>query len=271
MPLKPVVKYQGGKTKELPLIKNLAPSQFERVLEPFCGGAAVSLYYDKPCVLNDINELVINLYSVISGENYPEFQRRVNEIKCYKHDQLSEIYYSSRNIINDPDSHSDYDRALAYLIVRQLCFSGMERYNAEGKFNVPFGHYRRMSCNLTPNHHQFFSQYVTLHNTDAIEIIEQAEENDFIFLDPPYLNRLGYSTGDGSENDLHSRLVIAMKNTKAKWLFIHSDCEFYREELKNYDIQTESFKYSQIFGKNKNHSGAKVEHLYIRNYTESTS
>jgi DNA adenine methylase len=263
---KPVIKYQGGKTKELPLITKLAPSYFERTIEPFCGGAAVSLYYEKPCVLNDINALVINLYTVIQGNQYSELQKKVNEIKCYDHDQLEEIYYSSRNIINDPDAHSEYEKALAYVVVRQLCFSGMERYNADGKFNVPFGHYKRMSCNLSPKHHTFFSSYVTLKNTDAIQIIEQASENDFIFLDPPYLNRLGYSTGDGSEDDLHSRLVTAMKQTKAKWLLVHSDCEFYREELKDYDIQTESFKYSQIFGKNKDHSGAKVEHLYIRNY-----
>ena len=265
--MKTFIKYMGGKTKELPLISKLAPSSFERVVEPFCGGAAVSLYYEKPCVLNDINDLVINLYSVVqSSEHYPELQKRVNEIKCYDHDQLEEIYYSSRNIINEPNAFSNYEKALAYIVVRQLCFSGMERYNADGKFNVPFGHYKKMSCNLSPKHHTFFSSDVTLKNTDAIEIVERASENDFVFLDPPYLNRLGYSTGDGTENDLHFRLVSAMKQTRAKWLFIHSDCEFYREELKDYEIQTESFKYAQIFGKNKNHSGAKVEHLYIRNY-----
>lgn len=256
----------GGKTRELPLISRLAPSRFEVVLEPFCGGAAVSLFYEKECVLNDINELVINLYSVVQGNQYSELQKKVNEIKCYDHDQLSEIYYKSRNIINEPDDHSDYEKALAYLIVRQLCFSGMERYNAEGKFNVPFGHYKKMSCNLTPKHHTFFSSSVTLQNTDAIEIIERASENDFIFLDPPYLDRLGYSTGDGTQDNLHCRLVSAIRNTKAKWLLVHSDCEFYREELKDYEVQTQSFKYAQIFGKNKNHSGAKVDHLYIRNY-----
>lgn len=265
--MKPIVKYQGGKTKELPIIKTLAPSEFDKVIEPFCGGAAVSLYYEKPCVLNDINPLVINLYSVIAGSKYSDLQKTINEIKCYEHDQLEEVYYSSRNVINNPEQYSSYEKALAYVIVRQLCFSGMERYSSDGKFNVPFGHYKKMSCNLSPSHHQFFSNHVKLHNTDAVKIIEQASPNDFIFLDPPYLNRLGYSTGDGSDNDVHSRLVKALKNTNAKWLLIHSDCEFYRDELKNYNIQSQSFKYAQIFGKNKNHSGAKVDHLYIRNYT----
>ena len=61
-----------------------------------------------------------------------------------------------------------------------------------------------------------------------------------------------------------------MKNTKAKWLFIHSDCEFYREELKDYYIHTKDFKYMQNFGKGKDHSGSKVKHLYVTNYITGT-
>ena len=53
--MKPVIKYQGGKTKELPLIKQLAPKTFDRIVEPFCGGSAVALHYGDNCVLNDIN------------------------------------------------------------------------------------------------------------------------------------------------------------------------------------------------------------------------
>ena len=50
--MKPVVKYQGGKTKELKRIKELAPPTFDRIVEPFCGGASVSLSYGGDCVLN---------------------------------------------------------------------------------------------------------------------------------------------------------------------------------------------------------------------------
>ena len=37
------------------------------------------------------------------------------------------------------------------------------------------------------------------------------------------------------------------------WLLIHSDCEFYREMLKDYNIITKDFKYMQNFGKDKDH------------------
>ena len=267
--MKPVIKYQGGKTKELSRIKEFAPTDFKRIVEPFCGGSAVSLHYGDTCILNDVNKAVINLYREIGSDNYPTIQKTIDEIKTYDHDKLEEIFYSSRDIINDPNEYSDLEYAIAYIVVRQLCFSGMERYNSEGKFNVPFGHYKKMSCNLSPDHHNFFTKKATIYNRDAIDIINECTEDDWIFLDPPYIDRLGYTTGDGGDT-LHTRLVEAMKNTKAKWLFIHSDCEFYREELKDYYIHTKDFKYMQNFGKGKDHSGSKVKHLYVTNYITGT-
>ena len=127
--------------------KEFAPKEFKRIVEPFCGGSAVALHYGDICVLNDINKAVINLYRQIGSDNYPTIQRRIDEIKTYDHDELEKVFYSSRDIINDPDDYSDLEYAIAYIVVRQLCFSGMERYNSEGKFNVPFGHYKKMSCN----------------------------------------------------------------------------------------------------------------------------
>ena len=41
--MKPLVKYQGGKTRELKIISKMMPKEFNRVVEPFCGGAALSL------------------------------------------------------------------------------------------------------------------------------------------------------------------------------------------------------------------------------------
>ena len=121
--MKPVIKYQGGKTKELSRIKDFAPKEFKRIVEPFCGGSAVALHYGDTCILNDINKAVINLYREIGSDNYPTIQRRIDEIKTYGHDELSEVYYSSRDIINDPDSHSNVDRAIAYIVMSCLLYT----------------------------------------------------------------------------------------------------------------------------------------------------
>lgn len=265
--MKPIVKYQGGKTKELSLIKQLLPSSFSRVVEPFCGGAAVSFGLGYPALLSDINRDIINLYSVVaSEESYSQLQGQVDRIKLLEHDDLGAKFYAAREVINQPwDCVDSLQRALSYIIVRQLCFSGMERYNAKGEFNVPFGHYKRFSCNLSTEHHNFLREHCVCRCGSFEGLLDGVNSDDFVFVDPPYLERLGYSQGDGGLS-LHEGLLGCLKATEAKWMIIHSDHEFYRESYKDFNIIERDFAYAQRFGKGKDHSGAKVKHLYVTNY-----
>lgn len=265
--MKPIVKYQGGKSKELPLIKQLLPSQFSRVVEPFCGGAAVSLGLGYPALMGDINREVINLYSVVADADlYPQLQSKVECIKGLEHDDLQQEFYAAREAINQPwDCVEPLQRALSYIVVRQLCFSGMERYNAKGEFNVPFGHYKRFSCNLSPDHHNFLRNKCVLRHGSFVRLFSEVGRDDFVFVDPPYLERLGYTHGDGGLN-LHEDLLGCLKETKAKWMIVHSDHDFYRECYKDFNVLEKDFAYAQRFGKDKDHSGSKVKHLYVTNY-----
>jgi DNA adenine methylase len=265
--LKPLVKYMGGKSRELPLIKQLLPKQFTRVVEPFCGGAALSFGLGYPSLMSDINRDVINLYSVVANkELYPQLQLAVDIIKTLEHNDLEKEFYCAREVINQPwDCVDLYRRALSYIIVRQLCFSGMERYNAKGEFNVPFGHYKRFSCNLSSDHHEYLKSNCSFNYGSFVDLFDKINANDFVFIDPPYLERLGYTQGDGGLK-LHEELLSCLKTTKGQWMIIHSDHEFYRESYKDFNIIEKDFAYAQRFGKDKDHSGANVKHLYITNY-----
>lgn len=262
--MKPIVKYMGGKSRELPLIKQMLPPQFSRVVEPFCGGAAVSFGLQTPAILNDINPMVINLYKVLQSSDYVHVLNHINTIKTYEHDALQEAFYAARDVINNPEKFTPLIQAVSYIIVRQLCFSGMERYNAKGEFNVPFGHYKKMSCNLTPDHHTFLSK-CDIRQGSFVDLFDEVTADDFVFIDPPYLERLGYTEGDGGLT-LHEDLLSCLKATQGKWMIIHSDHEFYRESYKDFNIIDKDFAYAQRFGKGKDHSGAKVKHLYVTNY-----
>ena len=267
--MKPIIKYQGGKTRELPTIRRLLPDKYDTVLEPFAGGAAVSFDLGHRSILNDFNPALINMYRAIKNPiMFQEVYAHVCYLKTLEHDELEKHYYESRSYINSGQT-DPYEWAVSYITMKQLAFSGMERYNSKGQFNVPFGHYKKFACNLHWNHMKFLGG-CDIHCGDFESIFGLATKNDFIFIDPPYIDRLGYTTGDGG-GKLHLRLVDAMKKTSAKWLLIHSDCEFYREMLKDYHIFTKEFKYKQNFGKGKDHSGSQVQHLYITNYETVTS
>ena len=103
--MKPIIKYQGGKTKELPIITQIAPPKFTRVIEPFAGGAAVALHYGETTVLNDISPLPINLYLVVGSPEYPQLQARVNAIMInYRRYIISHVISSTTRMVRVPMS-----------------------------------------------------------------------------------------------------------------------------------------------------------------------
>ena len=63
-PLRPPLKWAGGKRWQLPYLRDLwAPHGHRRLVEPFCGGLAVALgLMPASALLNDINPHVINFY-----------------------------------------------------------------------------------------------------------------------------------------------------------------------------------------------------------------
>ena len=261
--MKPICKWQGGKRRELPTIKPYIPDDTILIAEPFCGGAAVSFDFEGTAHLNDTNENLINLYRVIADKDL--FQRLLDDIvklKTATSEQREKIYYQSRKIINAPDFvNNSYKTALAFLIVRQQCFSGMERYNNSGEFNVPWGRYKTFSCTLTEKHHEFL-QFANLTNLHAIDFLKQLSASTFVFVDPPYLDRAGYENKDGGLK-LHADLAVRLKANDFPFLLIHSDNDFYRDIYAEFSITEVPFKYGQQWTKGE--YDRSVTHLYISN------
>lgn len=64
--MKTILKWPGGKEKELPIIRKYTPVYSGRFIEPFVGGGAV--FFDtnvKKCCINDKSMEIINLYNCV--------------------------------------------------------------------------------------------------------------------------------------------------------------------------------------------------------------
>lgn len=260
----------GGKGEELSLIKSLLPQSINRVIEPFAGSAVVAFDLEKDTILNDLNRDVMNLYEVIADEIlYPQLMNRLNPWLNYHpvDDKLllEQKYYEWREYLNKKDYSDRLAMAEAYLFVRQMCHRGLQRENSKGKFNVAFGHGRKFGTCLDDKHHQFLKNNVKLMQGDFESCIDLATVDDWIFVDPPYLQTQDYNGKDFNEED-HRRLAYCLSKTSAKWLLIHLDCDLYRELYSDYEIQEEDFVYKMQYGVNGKKKPSKVKHLYIRNY-----
>lgn len=74
--MNPIIKWAGGKEKELPYIKENLPNEIKRYIEPFVGGGAVYFNIDvKNSIINDKSKELIDLYSCIKSQNEEFFYR----------------------------------------------------------------------------------------------------------------------------------------------------------------------------------------------------
>ena len=62
--MKPLIKYRGGKSKEIPNIIKHIPQFSGRYIEPFFGGGALFFYLEpQKAIINDINSKLMTFYA----------------------------------------------------------------------------------------------------------------------------------------------------------------------------------------------------------------
>lgn len=77
--IKPLVKWTGGKTKELSIIHDNLPTNYNRMIDPFMGGGSVLLSFDCPTVGNDACEDLIYLYKCSMDESFISELKKVTD------------------------------------------------------------------------------------------------------------------------------------------------------------------------------------------------
>ena len=108
--LKPIIKWAGGKEKELDYILSNIPTAFDNYYEPFIGGGSVFMSINaKKYFINDLSTELISLYRNIAIEN-PVFFNYIEQINKSWHKTLGfledhlnliDVYLKYRNNIID--------------------------------------------------------------------------------------------------------------------------------------------------------------------------
>lgn len=211
MSARPFVKWAGGKGNLLQKLEELLPANFDALqkvtyIEPFVGGGAMLFYMlqnhrcIRRAVINDINQDLIRCYQLIA-ESPKILIEHLKEIEqsFYGVDSLArkELYYSYRYRYNNEDLHPD-ERAAILIFLNHTCYNGLYRVNAAGKFNVPFGRYKRpIICNeeLIMEDHRLLSTVELIVRTPGdYKLTRQNlshQHPNFVYLDPPYRPLIG--------------------------------------------------------------------------------
>ncbi len=174
------LRYPGGKFYARKLIlEYLIPHTY--YVEPFAGGASIFFAKEKVLrnVLNDVDADLVNCYLAIR-DNVEGMIALLDGIPASKekHSYYKNIYTPSNNL----------ERAFRWYYLNRISYSGiMNMQNCYWGYGEKYSmqpknwraHLRRCSQKL---------QGVEINNMDFEEIIVQAPDNAYLFIDPPYFN-----------------------------------------------------------------------------------
>lgn len=266
----PIVKWVGGKRQLMfELIKNM-PKSYNRYFEPFIGGGA--LFFElqpENAYISDMNEELINLYSVVRDNVYELIE------DLSKHEVSKEYFLEIRNIDRTEKyaELSGVERASRFIYLNRTCFNGMYRVNSQGQFNVPFGHYKNpriIDENNLLNCSELLKK-TEIKCADFSEVLTKVQKGDFVYFDPPYvpLNETSSFTSytkDGFDIDMQFKLrdvCDELDSLGVKFMLSNSDTKLVNELYVNYEIK-KVFASRQI---NANADGrGKITEVLVRNY-----
>lgn len=284
--MNPMLKYRGGKSKEIPHFQSYIPKQYDTFLEPFLGGGAVYFYLEpKRAIINDINEKLISFYLNVRN-NYDETRQQLDILQnIYEENQNlykrlknnnpdirvenrnEELYYLIRDMYNGKIP-SQYLDGVLYFFINKTAYSGMIRYNSNGDYNVPFGRYPNFNTQLVTLAHSQLLKKAQIYRKDYADIFEMAKTTDFMFLDPPYdcvFNDYGnIDMMNGFDEVQHRRLAQDFKNLSCKAMMIIGKTPLTVELYQNF-IKDEYEKSYAVNIRNRFKSEAK--HIIVTNYT----
>ena len=238
--------YVGDKYRILSQILPYFPNKINTYVEPFVGGGSVFLNVKaQKFILNDIDKNIIKLhnylYTCSSSQNifFEQITNRILELDL-SHSFIQDIvpsdlktkypktYYAKFNKESYNRLRDEYNKNKNNILDLYLLliygFNRILRFNSKGDFNLPVGNvdFNKNVANAIKTYFDnVSSKKIHLFNLDYREFINLLtfQDNDFIYLDPPYLITCSEYNKLWNEDKERGLLVLLDELTcnKVKW------------------------------------------------------
>ena len=240
-------------------------------------------YYECPDIketgtgTKEVNEIV-NDVNKIKKEDKKKRKILITPKNLVEAKVSREYYYywirSEYNRLSLMDK-KEIDVSAMFVFLNKTCFRGVFRVGPNG-FNVPYGHYDYPEI-INKEHldeiHELI-QNVIFECCDFTKSLSIIENNDYVYLDPPYNKEVDTSFVGYTENgfgiETHTNLFDLcneLNDKKIKFMMSNSNTELVKQhfpEEKNYNIEIITAKRSI----NSKNPGSKTTEVIIRNYEE---
>jgi DNA adenine methylase len=241
-PVRPLLKWAGGKRQLLPELRPFYPPGFVRYFEPFLGSGAVFLdlhnagLLDGHAVyLSDINADIIGCYGTVRDHVEAVIAALRGHDRSYRGSGGAHFYEVRDREFNparaqihasaDPGARYTPELAAMLIFLNRTGFNGLFRLNAQGGFNVPHGR------NANPricDEQNLRAWSALLRRPDVhLEVcpfevmLQRPGRGDFVYLDPPYAPLSGTArftayTAAGFDAEAQTRLQRAVLRLTAR-------------------------------------------------------
>ena len=251
------LRYPGGKTRackklEVILNKKYNIDNFNNVISPFFGGGSFEFYiqnnYNLNIIANDKFKPLYTFWNTCKNNK----ENLCNELNKYLSNiQKEDFIHLRAEIVNEND---ELKQSVMYFIINRCSFSGA---TLSGGFSLEASQKRFTQSSIDRVNNLNLTKF-NIFNLDFEEFINNNDdENNFIFLDPPYYlekkSKLYGNNGDMHESFDHTKLYNCISRKK-NWLMTYNNCDFIKNLYKDFEIIETSWSY----GMNKDKKSSEI-------------
>jgi DNA adenine methylase len=187
----PLIKWTGSKRKIAEDIIYYLPKNIKTYYEPFLGGGSVFLQLLKnnhnveKYILSDINKNLIDIFNFVKNDPKLLIEEYENHWYLLKADK--NYYYQLRDEFNTTKN------SILFYFLTRTAYNGTIRFNSKGEFNTSL-HFNRDGIkpetlkNIINYYHNLMKNKDISFNNFSFSEINPKNNDDVVFLDPPYSN-----------------------------------------------------------------------------------
>lgn len=209
-----LIKWTGAKRAIASDIFKMVPPH-KRYFEPFLGGGALLyLVHTRPAIVGDIYQPLVQLWQEVQMRPALVAQRYEDEWKRLQ-ESFPDHFYFVRSRFNKNPNPFDL------IFLSRTCVNGIIRFNATGQFNNSL-HVTRRGMQPTRFERSVWLWHerlldITIRCCDYEELLAQAGEGDFCYLDPPYAGSTNRYTQDLDFSRM-CNVLTGLNERGVKWM-----------------------------------------------------
>lgn len=252
--IKSPLNYTGGKYKLFNQLEQFFPKNIETFYDIFSGGVNVGINsVANKIICIDKEKMIIELFNLFKKSNYTIISKKIEKIileynlsntfeygyELYNTDSSRGVgiynkdkYLKLRKDFNFQENKYSEESLLMFFTLIIFGFNNQIRFNKKGEMNIPVG--KRDFNNALRIKLKNFIEKIKKINIEFLDNdfrnINILNQNDFLYLDPPYLiaNAAYNENGQWTENDELDLYKFLEKINKNKIKFALSNVIFHK-------------------------------------------